>query len=367
MDAVKVLIVDDSKVHRRFLYEVAQELGYESSLAENGLAALAQVDQNPPDLILLDIMMPVMDGFQVLERLKNDPALVHIPVIVISANRAIQGVLRCIDSGAEDYLSKPFQPNILKARIKNCIKRKQLRDSEQLLQEKISQYNQLLTEKVKEQVSFLAQAHLSTIFALSKLAESRNPETSEHLERMREYCRTLALELSSTRKYRLKIDHDFIDNIYLASPLYDVGKVGIADNILLKPDNLTEEEFEIMKTHTTIGADTLRAVSEKYSNNGFLRMAIEIAESHHECWAGNGYPGNLKKEEIPLAGRIMAVADTYDALVSKRVYKEAYSQARSRQIIINEGGTHFDPDIVEAFLACEEKFQKIRQDHAEIG
>jgi len=203
------------------------------------------------------------------------------------------------------------------------------------------------------------------IFALAKLAESRDTDTGAHLERVRTYSRVIAEHLSHLPKYRDQINADFVRLIYLTSPLHDIGKVGIPDSVLLKPGVLTREEFEIMKTHTTRGAETLDAALHEYPAAGFLRMARDIAASHHERYDGTGYPEGLAGENIPLCGRIVALADVYDALTSKRVYKEAFSHDTARQIVIEARGTHFDPDVVDAFLAIEDKFIAIGRTLAE--
>lgn len=360
-EAAKILIVDDQEQNRIVLHRHVKALGHEPLLADNGLSALAQVHNDPPDLILLDIMMPEMDGFQTLERLKADSATRHIPVVVISALDEMENVVRCVEMGADDYLTKPFDSTLLNARIGACLEKKRLYDQGVQYRLVLEDYNLRLEERVREKVQELTQAHLGTIFATSKLAESRDPETGEHLERMREYCRVLAEQLARSSKYAKLIDQQFIDDIYAASPLHDIGKVGIRDAILQKPGALTDEEREVMNTHTTIGADTLRQVGERFPGNSFAKIGIEIAQSHHERWDGSGHPHGLAGEKIPLTARILTLADVYDALRSKRVYKDAFSHEKSWEIILEERGKHFDPDVVDAFLASEQAFQEIRE------
>jgi putative two-component system response regulator len=210
--------------------------------------------------------------------------------------------------------------------------------------------------KIEEQIRQIAESQFSTIFATCKLAESKDPETGAHLERIRMYCRTLAMELAKTGQHQGVIDDGYIDCIYTASPLHDIGKVGVPDHILSKPGKLTKEEFYIMQTHTSIGGDTLRAIDEKHPGTDFILMGIEIAENHHEKWDGSGYPQGKKAEQIPLSARILAVADVYDALTSTRCYKSAFSHEQSKKIIEEGKGNHFDPDIVEAFLSSEQAF-----------
>ena len=196
---------------------------------------------------------------------------------------------------------------------------------------------------------------------MSKLAESRDPETGEHLERMREYCKILSVQLGKLPKYQPVIDDDFIEDIYAASPLHDIGKVGIVDSVLLKPGQLTAEEWVVMKTHPIIGAATLREVDRQHPGNSLIRMGIDIAESHHERWDGTGYPYGLKNTEIPLVARILSLGDVYDALTSKRCYKEAFDHDKSRGIVEENKGSLFDPEVVEAFLATEDEFKRVRE------
>lgn len=352
----KILVVDDIPRNIRLLKDRLLSENHRVIEATNGLEALEKVKEETPDLILLDIMMPQMDGYQALKHLKADNTLRHIPIIMISAMDDMANIVRCIEIGAEDYLTKPFNPVLLKARIDACLEKKWLRDQEEKYRIQLEEYNVRLEEIVEEQVREISLAQRGTIFALSKLAESRDPETGKHLENIREYCKILCLQLSKLPKYESVIDKSFIEDVYAASPLHDIGKVGVPDYILLKPGKLTDEEFAIMKTHTIIGAETLRAVYQKHPGNNFIRIGIEIAESHHEKWNGTGYPYGLAGEAIPLVARILALADVYDAVSSKRRYKKAFSHNESRKIILSERGKHFDPDMVDAFLITEKEF-----------
>jgi putative two-component system response regulator len=280
---------------------------------------------------------------------------------MITALDDTSSAARCIDMGAEDYLTKPFDPTLLKARISSCLERKRLHDQESLYRVKIEEYNNQLQERVRQQVQEISQAQLGAIFAMSKLAESRDPETGEHLERMREYCKVLSQQLSRLPKYEIIIDNTFISDIYAASPLHDIGKVGIDDSVLLKAGKLTDQEWTVMKLHPVIGAETLREVDKQHPGNSLIRMGIDIAASHHEKWDGSGYPYGLQGTEIPLVARILALGDVYDALTSKRCYKEAFSHDKSRQIVIESSGSHFDPELVDAFIQTEEEFKRIRE------
>ncbi|HDZ14938.1 MAG TPA: response regulator [Pricia sp.] len=366
IDKATILVVDDNELNRDVLHALIMALGHVPLLAENGLYALTQMEKQPPDLVLLDILMPEMDGYKVLNHMKNDSFLRNIPVIIISAVNEMESVVQCIEMGADDYMVKPFDPTLLGARIGACLEKKRLRDQKDNYFKQIEDYNPKLEERVHEQVQQITVAQQATIFALAKLAASRNLETGEHLQRMCEYSRVLSEKLRLLPKYASVIDEDFIRNIYAASPLHDIGKVAIPDRILLKIDKLTEEEYNIMKTHTIIGGKTLREVDQQHPGNDFVHVGIEIAESHHERWDGNGYPYGLAGEDIPLAGRILALGDVYDAQTSERVYKEAFSHDRSREIILSGSGKNFDSDIVEAFVSAEDEFIAISKRYVDI-
>ena len=359
--ASAVLVVDDHELNLDLLTRRLEREGHRVVQARDGREALACLRSQPIDLVLLDIMMPVLDGYQTLAEIKSDSALRDIPVIMITAVNEVESAATCIEHGAEDYICKPFNPVLLRARVAACLERKRLRDAERLRQQQVERQNLLLGGRVDQQLRELSSAQLAAIFAMSKLAESRDPETGEHLDRMREYCVILARQLSALPRYREIIDQTFQDNLYAASPLHDIGKVGIPDEILRKPGRLTPEEWAIMRTHSSIGGDTLREVDRQYPGNAFIRTGIEIAESHHERWDGSGYPHGLRGERIPLVARILALADVYDALTSRRCYKEAFPHEQSREIILAESGRHFDPDVVQAFLAREQEFTQVRR------
>ena len=356
-----VLVVDDNEMNRDMLVRRLQPLGYEVTVARDGGEAMDMLLESPVDLVLLDIMMPIKDGFEVLQEMKAHNELSIIPVIMITALDDTSSAARCIQLGAEDYLTKPFDPILLKARVSSCLERKHLYDQERNYRGQIEEYNNELEDRVQQQVQQITSAQLGAIFAMSKLAESRDPETGEHLERMREYCKILSVQLGKLPKYQPVIDDDFIEDIYAASPLHDIGKVGIVDSVLLKPGQLTAEEWVVMKTHPIIGAATLREVDRQHPGNSLIRMGIDIAESHHERWDGTGYPYGLKNTEIPLVARILSLGDVYDALTSKRCYKEAFDHDKSRGIVEENKGSLFDPEVVEAFLATEDEFKRVRE------
>ena len=360
-----ILVVDDNEFNRDLLMKRLSREGHKVLQAENGERALQILHAVPVDLVLLDIRMPVMDGYQALAEIKGEPALRHIPVIVITSVDETEGAIQCIEQGAEDYIGKPFDPVLLKARVRASLDKKHFHDVEKQHKKEIEQYNQTLEQRVRCQVEEISHAQLAAIFAMSKLAESKDPETGEHLERMREYCLVLSQELARLPKYVDVITQAFNDNIYAASPLHDIGKVGIPDSVLLKPGKLTKQEWTIMKEHPSIGGVTLRAVDGQYPGNAFIGTGIEIAECHHEKWDGTGYPAGLRQENIPLVARILALGDVYDALTSRRCYKKEFSHEQSRSIIIEQSGSHFDPEVVEAFLNREDEFMRIRREFQE--
>ena len=358
--AFSLLIVDDNEMNRDLLLRRLGSSGYHLASAENGKEALEILRQQSFDLVLLDIMMPVMDGYETLELMQKDEVLQRVPVIMITALDDVEPAVKCIEMGAVDYVTKPFNPVLLKARVSANLERKRLSDKEHYHLFEVEDDNKELSDEVRAKIREISESQLAAIFAMSKLAESRDPETGEHLERMREYCRLLSEQLSRMPKYRSIIDREFVENIYAASPLHDIGKVGIEDSVLLKPGPLTDEEWVLMKQHPIIGAETLREVDRQHPGNAFIHTGIEIAEGHHEKWDGSGYPHGRSGEEIPLVARILALGDVYDALTSKRCYKDAFSHEKSRNIIQEGGGSHFDPDVVLAFFETEDEFMKIR-------
>lgn len=350
--SVNVLIVDDTPVNLQVLATMLKKFGMKVRPLPSGKFALQAAQAAPPDLILLDIMMPDMDGYEVCRHLKENEALKDIPVIFLSALSDTRDKVEAFRAGGVDYIVKPFQFEEVMARVETHLKLRRLRVE-------LARRNQHLEELVREQVREISDSQMTTIFALAKLAESRDNDTGKHLERVQEFCRLLASGLGGRGPYKAGITEEFIENIFHASPLHDIGKVGIPDSILLKPGKLSQDEFEIMKTHTSLGADTLEAVRSKYPRNAFINLGIAIARYHHEKWDGSGYPDGLEGEEIPLGARIMAVADVYDALRSKRCYKQAFSHEKSCEIIFSGSGAHFDPTIIEAFKELMDQFEEI--------
>lgn len=349
----RVLVVDDMPENAMILKSFLTPLGYEVEFASRGEDALAMVEKSPPDVILLDIVMPGMNGFEVCRRLKEDPKTQHIPVVIITGMADRETNVKAVKCGADDFLIKPFDRILLEARIKTSINTKMLHD-------RLLEYKNQLELKVAERTEQVVLTQQVTVFSLAKLAESRDNDTGDHLERMRSYARILAAEVVALDKHRGQHNGTYVDEIFKSTPLHDIGKVGIPDRILLKPGKLTPEEFDVMKKHTTIGGDTLEAADREAGRDSFLAMGRDIAYYHHEKWDGSGYPFGLAGENIPLCARIAALADVYDALSARRPYKEPFEHEKCRAIILEGRGTHFDPDVVDAFVTLEKKFLEIR-------
>ena len=344
-----IFVVDDEPSLLALLVEMLAGQGYTAIPFNNGLEALLAVRNKIPDLFLIDIKMPQMDGYQLCELLKRDASTKDIPIIFISGNHTLEDKVKGFKSGGVDYITKPYYPEEVCARVKTHL-------SLSALHNKV-EYQKMVEKKIHE----VAEAQQATIFALAKLAEQRDNDTGAHLERVREYCKILAQQLAIESPYSDHISEEFIDCIQHASPLHDIGKVAIPDGILVKTGKLAPEEFDIMKTHTIIGAENMQTVFNKYADNTFIGMGIEIALYHHERWDGKGYPDGLVGKNIPLSARIMAVADCYDALRSDRCYRKGLTHEKVREMLLEEGGTHFDPEIIKAFLAVEDKFNHIME------
>ncbi len=351
-DKAVIMVVDDDKENLDFLSTFLEANGYIPRPVPSGKLAVMAAKREPPDLVLLDVNMPGMNGYEVCAVFQNHEELKHVPIIFVSGYHDSDHVLKGLQLGSVDYVNKPFNTSELLARVEIHLKIRRLQDQLRLM-------NDLLGDMVKEKILELKDAYEATIFAMAKLAEYRDDDTGKHLERVRAFSRALAEELSQQPGYERKANKDFIRTIYHASPLHDVGKVAIPDKILLKPGKLTPEEFEIIKTHTTLGAQTLKEVAKKHAGNEFIEMGIEIARHHHERWDGTGYPDGLEGENIPLSAHIVAIADVYDALRSRRPYKEPFTHEKAVEIIMSEKGTHFNPVLVEIFWKLKDRFREI--------
>jgi len=347
-----VMVVDDNPINLKLMGEMLRSGGYHVRSFPRGRMALAAATEKPPDLILLDINMPEMTGYEVCQRLKSSPQLSDIPVIFLSAMNAPEDRLRCFRSGGVDYVSKPFQFEEVQARVDAHVRLRRL-------QQEVERDNFRLQELVQIQVKKIAAAQMETLFAIARLAEARDDETGKHVERVQAFCKLLAVGLSEHPKYGSAVGSAWIRNIFHASPMHDIGKVAIPDRILLKPGALTPVEFTTMKSHALLGAQTLQSVHDKYPENDFIEMGIELARSHHEWWDGTGYPDGLAGEAIPLCARVLAIADCYDALRSKRSYKPALPHVESCAIILQDSGKHFDPVLTGVFSELADAFEDV--------
>ncbi len=343
-----LLIVDDTPASLDILVDSLGSI-YPIRVATNGIEALEAVKEEIPDLILLDVVMPGMDGFEVCRRLKEKEETRDIPVLFLTALNDIREKSQGFTLGAADYITKPFDTREVRMRVETHL-------SAKLARSLLKDENHILEELVKRKTVELQNTQDVAIFTAASLAETRDKETGNHLLRTQAYIRILA-ENAAKGVYREILDSAAIERIVKSSPLHDIGKVGIPDKILLKPGRLTEEEFNEMKHHTVYGRDTLLRAVSRIKGTPFLDTATEIAYTHHEKWNGRGYPQQLKGEEIPISGRLMAIADVYDALISKRVYKDQLSHNRAVEIIREDSGTSFDPELVLIFLEHHEEFR----------
>ncbi len=348
-----ILVVDDTADNLALMSTLLKH-AYTVKIANSGPKALhiAQ-SEAPPDLILLDIMMPEMDGYQVLEALRKDKKTHDIPVIFLTAKSEIEDEKRGLELGAVDYITKPVSPPILLARVRTHLA---LKASSDFLRDKAA----YLEDEVVKRTQEISAIQDVTILVMASLAETRDPETGNHIRRTQNYVKELAQALRNHPRFRNYLNDKIIQLLFKSAPLHDIGKVGIPDRILLKPGKLDPDEFEVMKTHTTLGYEAIAHAEKALGTDvAFLTMAKEIALSHQEKWDGSGYPQGLAGDAIPVCARLMAVADVYDALVSRRPYKEPMPHAEAVRIIDRGRGSHFDPDIVDAFLLSQDQFAAI--------
>lgn len=342
-----LLIVDDQKENVQILANALAD-DYSIRFALNGRSALSIARQEDIDLILLDIMMPEMDGYQVCRELKRHSDTREIPVIFVTAMSEISDEAEGFAAGAVDYLTKPIRTAIVKVRVSVHLT--------------LHRQKKVLENLVAERTREVLQTRDATIYGLAGLAETRDNETGQHIKRTQKYVEMLARYLYTNSEYSNQLNENIIDLMAKSAPLHDIGKVGIPDHILLKPGKLSDSEFDIMKKHVCIGKETIERAEQAIDGSvtsSFLASAREIAYSHHEKWNGRGYPQGLAGLEIPLSGRIMALCDVYDALVSRRVYKPPFSHKKAVKMILCEKGQHFDPVIVSAFEILNRQFLEI--------
>ncbi|MCW5769480.1 MAG: response regulator [Phycisphaeraceae bacterium] len=333
---MKILVVDDNDVSLTLIQSTLSRAGYDVDTATDGEQALALIKRGGYRLVVSDWEMPCLDGPGLCRAVRAEELPGYVYIVLVTSHGSSQDAVEGLSAGADDFVAKPFHPSELIARV-----------------------------RAGERIVALETRDM-TIFALAKLAESRDPETGAHLERVRSYCRILARDLAGRGPYQQEINDEFVHLIYLTSPLHDIGKVGIPDSVLLKPGRLSDQEFAIMKMHAEFGAQTLEAALRAYPGVKFLEMARDIAATHHERWNGSGYPKGLANDAIPLSGRIVAVADVYDALTSRRAYKAAFSHEVAKSMITADSGSHFDPAIVESFLRMEQQFIDVLLRYGEV-
>ena len=342
-----VLIVDDKPSNIKLHEAILKPEGYRTLSASSGMDALAAVTRHPPDLILLDVMMPDIDGYQIAGKLKHDSVTTNIPIIMVTGLNDRNSRLAGLNAGADEFMNKPVDATELKMRVRNMLRLKEFSDI-------LYHHNHILEKRVRARTDQLQASHRETIFALTRAAEHRDDDTGIHVRRISHYSRLLAETLG--------LDNDYCDMIHYASPMHDIGKIGIPDHILLKQSSHTQDEFKIMMSHCSLGADIL-----KDCNSLYMKMGSEIALHHHERWDGTGYPAGLAGDDIPLSARIMVICDVYDALRAKRPYKLAFDHDKTMGIIINGDGRtmpeHFDPKVLDAFKQCGKRFNEIFQEY----
>jgi putative two-component system response regulator len=357
-----ILLIDDDPAVLEALNECLRP-HYQTRLATRGRKGLELAHMEPqPDLILLDVELPDMKGYEVCAELKQDPLTEAIPVMFLSSHTDVGDITHGLGLGAVDYVTKPVAPPILLARVRTHLRLLEARD---LLLDQNVHLEALVSKRTRDleaRTMELQHSQDLTIFALGSIAETRDNETGNHIYRTSAYVEVMVRRLAATSHANRSMAPLAWELIWKSAPLHDIGKVGIPDNVLLKPGKLTPEEFEVMKRHPTLGRDAIRSAEIRVKSEGsFLRVASEIAYGHHERWDGKGYPQGVGGEEIPLSARLMALADVYDALISKRVYKSAMSHAASVEIIREGRGSHFDPEVLDAFLELADEFNVIAQ------
>ncbi len=346
-----VLVVDDTPDNLSLMAGLLKDL-YRVKVANNGEKAIkiAQSD-SPPDLILLDIMMPGLSGYDVCKILKEDQATRDIPIIFLTAMTAVDDEKKGLELGAVDFITKPVNPPIVLARVATHLHVKAAADF-------LKDQNVYLETEVSKRTKELAAIQDVTIMAMASLAETRDNDTGNHIRRTQHYLKLLAEYLKDHDRFCFVLSEHTIDMLFKSAPLHDIGKVGIPDRILLKPGRFEPHEFDIMKTHCQLGRDAIQHAEDQLGLEvEFLKHAKEIAYGHQEKWDGSGYPQGLGGDDIPVSARLMAVADVYDALISRRVYKEGMSHEKAVSIITEGRGSHFDPDIVDAFLVLQDRFR----------
>lgn len=347
-----ILAVDDDATNLRFLEEILQE-NYRPYLAPSGERAIKFLQKRIPDLILLDVEMPDMSGYEVIREIKQNPEWKDIPIIFLTGLEGRDNEKEALALGAVDYILKPISAEIVKARAG--------------LHVELELYRKGLEQMVEKRTSQLHRTQDVILDILANMTSVRDSETGAHIKRTTYYVQELVENLRSLNHPDYQIPDLYAENIIKSAKLHDIGKVAVPDHVLLKPARLTEMEFEMIKQHTTYGAEILEsAIAELKEESYFLNVAKEIVESHHEKWNGSGYPNGLKGTDIPLSGRIMAIADVYDALISNRPYKSGFSHETAIEIILKDAGTHFDPTLIDLSRKSLDKFEEIALRHQDM-
>ncbi|HSL61656.1 MAG TPA: two-component system response regulator [Desulfotignum sp.] len=343
-----ILVVDDEDRNLRLMEAMLLPAGYHIRTAGDGEQALDVVSKERVDVILLDVMMPKMDGYEVAFRLKSDPGTKIIPIVMVTALHATEDRIKAIEAGADDFLTKPVDKTEVRARVASLVKVKAyndyMRDHQRELESAVAER----TRDLKEAFDRIKSVSLEAIYRLTRAAEYKDEDTGSHIQRMSNYAAAIARHMGLGKRVT--------ESILYATPMHDIGKIGIPDRILLKPGKLDPEEWAVMKQHTVMGARILEG-----SSTGIIRLGEIVALTHHEKWDGSGYPRGLKGRQIPLAGRIVAIVDVFDALTSKRPYKEAFPLDKSYDIIRQGCGMHFDPKVVDVFFSAQTDILKIKE------
>ncbi len=347
-----ILVVDDHIENIELLEAHLAPLGYVIVKATSGAAAINLITSNQIDLILLDVIMPGMDGFEVTRWVRKTPEYRLLPIVLVTALRETEDRIKGIDAGCDDFISKPIDKMELVARVRSLLKVKAYNDLLENYRKDLEHEVEDRTRELEQALEMIKDASLETIYRLSMASEHKDEDTGVHIKRMSRYAAAVAR--------RMGLAENEVETILYATPMHDLGKIGIPDAILVKQAKLDPMEWDIMKQHTVIGANILKG-----SDAEFIRLGEIIAEFHHEKWDGTGYPNNLKGTDIPIAARIAAIADVFDALTSKRPYKEPFSFEKSMRIIQEGSGSHFDPAVADAFLDIREEIRAIQQQFAE--
>ena len=347
-NASLILAIDDEPANLQVLEAMLMSQGYRVETALNGELGLEKADELSPDLILLDVMMPGLNGFEVAQRLKENDNTKRIPIVMITALNQVEDRVKALDAGADDFMTKPVNKVEVRARVRSLLKVKAYNDYMVNYQKELEKEVNARTEELQAAYTLLKDASFETIVRLSKAAEYKDDDTGAHVLRMSEYAAAVARTMGMTDGYA--------DMLMRAAPMHDIGKIGIPDRVLLKPGKLDEEEWKIMRHHCYMGKMILSGSKSK-----IIQFAEDIAYTHHEKWDGSGYPRGLAGEDIPIHGRVVAIADVFDALTSKRPYKEPFSIEKSFSIIRESSGTHFDPNVVKAFFTAEKEILDIKE------